>query len=77
MEQSSANIHEGLNSVLDAQTHYRLNEAKGRKRAEELNTRVLWWSLIETCVVLLIGVGQVMILKNFFTDKKYISVSST
>lgn len=70
MEQSGVNIHESLNSVIDAQTHYRLNEAKGRKRAEDLNTRVLWWSVIETLVVLTIGVGQVMVLKNFFTDKK-------
>lgn len=76
MEQSSVNIHENLNTMIDAQTHYRLNEAKGRKRGEELNSRVLWWSVIETCVVLVIGVGQVMILKNFFTDKK-ISVSTT
>ncbi|XP_054162817.1 transmembrane emp24 domain-containing protein 7-like [Oppia nitens] len=76
MEQSSANIHESLNSVIDAQTHYRLNESKGRKRGEDLNTRVLWWSLIETSVVLLIGVGQVMILKNFFTDKR-ISITNT
>jgi len=70
MEQSSVNIHESLNTVIDAQTHYRLNEAKGRKRAEDLNNRVLWWSLVETFVVFLIGIGQVMVLKNFFTDKK-------
>lgn len=70
MEQSSVNIHESLNTILDDQTHYRLNEAKGRKRAEELNTRVMSWSLFETCVVLVIGVGQVMVLKNFFTDKR-------
>jgi len=76
MEQSAVNLHENLNTIIDAQTHYRLNEAKGRKRAEDLNGRVLWWSVIETCVVLIIGVGQVIILKNFFTDKKNI-VSST
>lgn len=70
MEQAAVNIHESLNTILDAQTHYRLNEAKGRKRAEELNSRVMSWSLFETCVVLIIGIGQVMILKNFFTDKR-------
>ncbi|OTF83888.1 transmembrane emp24 domain-containing protein 7-like protein [Euroglyphus maynei] len=70
MEQSAANIHENLNNIMDHQKHYRLNEAKGRKRAEELNTRVMTWSLFETCVVLIIGVGQVMILKNFFTERR-------
>lgn len=70
MEQSSLNVHESMNTILDAQTHYRLNEAKGRKRAEDLNARVLWWSIGETVVVLLIGVGQVLVLRNFFTDRK-------
>jgi len=76
MEQSSVNIHDSLNTMIDSQTHFRLNESKGRKRAEDLNTRVLWWSIIETFVVLCIGIGQVMVLKNFFSDKK-IPVTST
>lgn len=70
MEQTAATIHESLNSVIDAQTHYRLNEAKGRKRAEDLNTRVMYWSIAETCFVIFLGVGQVLVLRNFFTDKK-------
>jgi protein ERP2 len=70
METTCVNIHESLNSVIDAQTHYRLNEAKGRKRAEDLNTRVMYWSIGETVLVLVIGFGQVLVLRNFFTDKK-------
>lgn len=70
LEQSSQTIHESLNQVIDAQTHYRLNESKGRKRAEDLNNRVMWWSIAETCFVIILGVSQVLILKNFFTDKK-------
>jgi len=70
METTCVSIHESLNSVIDAQTHYRLNEAKGRKRAEDLNTRVMYWSIGETVLVLIIGFGQVLVLRNFFTDKK-------
>lgn len=70
METTSVNIHSSLNSIIDAQTHYRLNEAKGRKRAEDLNTRVLHWSVGETLLIIVIGIGQVMILRNFFTDRK-------
>jgi hypothetical protein len=70
LEQSSANIHENLNSLIEAQTHYRLNENKGRKRAEDLNSKVLWWSLSEAAVVITITIAQVVILKNFFSDKK-------
>jgi PREDICTED: similar to membrane trafficking protein emp24/gp25/p24 family member len=70
MEQTSVNVHENLNTILDAQTHYLLNEAKGRKRAEELNMRVMYWSICETLLIFIIGLGQVIVLKNFFTDKK-------
>lgn len=70
MESSAAEIHKSLNTILDYQTHHRLRESTGRKRAEDLNERVLWWSVLETIAVLVIGVGQVFILKNFFSEKK-------
>lgn len=70
MESSASTVHENLNSVIDYQTHHRLREAQGRKRAEEMNERVLFWAVGETLGILVITIGQVMILKNFFADKK-------
>lgn len=70
MESSSQEIHKNLISILDYQTHHRLREAQGRKRAEDLNERVMWWSIQETIAILVISVGQVLILKNFFTERK-------
>lgn len=70
MEASAQDIHKSLNTILDYQTHHRLREAQGRKRAEDLNERVLWWSIMETLAVITIGIGQVFVLKNFFTEKK-------
>lgn len=70
METSSQAIHKSLNDILDAQTHHRLREAQGRKRAEELNETVMWWSCVETGAMILIGVGQILVLRNFFTDRK-------
>ncbi|XP_037793754.1 transmembrane emp24 domain-containing protein 7-like [Penaeus monodon] len=70
MESSSQKVHENLNSIIDYQTHHRLQEAQSRKRAEDLNERVLFWAVGETLGILVIAVGQVMILKNFFADKK-------
>lgn len=75
MESSAAEIHKNLNSVVDAQTHHRLREAQGRKRAEDLNETVMLWSIVETVSVLLVTVGQVFVLKQFFSDKKTISIS--
>ncbi|XP_018572358.1 transmembrane emp24 domain-containing protein 7 [Anoplophora glabripennis] len=70
LEASAQDIHKSLNTILDYQTHHRLREAQGRKRAEDLNERVLWWSIMETLAVIMIGIGQVFVLKNFFTEKK-------
>lgn len=69
-EAAAENIHENLNSIFDAQTHYRLSEAKGRKRAEDLNSRVLWWSAFETVAVVVIGAVQVWTLKSFFSGHR-------
>lgn len=70
METSAQDIHKALTTILDFQTHHRLREAQGRKRAEDLNETVLWWSILETVSVMIIGVGQVIILRNFFTEKR-------
>ncbi|XP_023720029.1 transmembrane emp24 domain-containing protein 7 [Cryptotermes secundus] len=70
MESSAQEIHKSLSSIIDYQTHHRLREAQGRKRAEDLNERVMWWSILETLAVLIITVGQVFVLKNFFAEKK-------
>lgn len=70
MESSAQDIHKALNTIIDFQTHHRLREAQGRKRAEELNETVFLWSLSETIAVFVITIGQVFVLKNFFTDKK-------
>ncbi|XP_055633026.1 transmembrane emp24 domain-containing protein 7 [Toxorhynchites rutilus septentrionalis] len=70
LETSAQEIHKSLNAILDYQTHHRLRETQGRKRAEDLNERVLWWSITETIAVLVIAVGQVIVLRNFFSEKK-------
>lgn len=73
MESSSSNIHDRLKVVDDYQTHHRLRESTGRRRAEDLNERVLWWSLGQTAVILTIGIGQVLVLRSFFSDKRSVS----
>lgn len=70
METYALEVHKNLNSILDYQTHHRLREAQGRKRAEDLNSRVLLWSIVETITILTISVGEVCILRTFFTERK-------
>ncbi|KJH41622.1 Emp24/gp25L/p24 family protein [Dictyocaulus viviparus] len=59
LESSAVAIADKLRVVDDYQTHHRLREATGRKRAEQLNERVLLWSLGQTALIVLIGIAQV------------------
>lgn len=70
MESSAVGVHEKLKGIDDYQTHHRLREATGRKRAEDLNERVLWWSVGQTAIIFLCGIGQVLVLRSFFAVKK-------
>jgi protein ERP2 len=70
METSSMEIHRKLSKIIDYQTHHRLREASNRNRAENLNQTVFWWCLTETCVIVITMLGQVFIVKNFFSDNR-------
>ncbi|XP_060598204.1 transmembrane emp24 domain-containing protein 7-like isoform X1 [Ruditapes philippinarum] len=70
METAGHTMYESLSDILDDQTHFKLREAQGRIFAEELNKRVMYWSIGESIAVLIIGIGQVLVLRSFFTEKK-------
>ncbi|KAM3625438.1 uncharacterized protein V6R79_012010 [Siganus canaliculatus] len=70
LESSCVSIHEILKVVADSQTWYRLREAHDRTKAEHLLERVTYWSIGETVLLFVIGIGQVMLLRSFFSDKK-------
>lgn len=70
LESSCVSIHEILKVVADSQTWYRLREAHDRTKAEHLLERVTYWSVGETVLLFVIGIGQVMLLRSFFTEKK-------
>uniref|UniRef100_A0A452R0R0 Transmembrane p24 trafficking protein 3 n=1 Tax=Ursus americanus TaxID=9643 RepID=A0A452R0R0_URSAM len=70
MESACVTIHEALKTVIDSQTHYRLREAQDRARAEDLNSRVSYWSVGETVALFVVSLSQVLLLKSFFTEKR-------
>jgi len=69
MEVSAERVHENLKSVQDYQTHHRLRESQGKASADDLTDRVHYWSFGQTLIILLVGVGQVLVLRGFFTDR--------
>ncbi|XP_072320635.1 transmembrane emp24 domain-containing protein 3-like isoform X1 [Eucyclogobius newberryi] len=70
LEYSCVSIHEVLKVVTESQTWSRLREAHDRLKAEHLLERVTYWSIGETVLLFVIGIGQVMMLRSFFTEKK-------
>lgn len=70
METSANALHENLKVVVDYQTHHRLREAQGRAFAEDLSDRVQYWSLGQSIVILAVSIGQILVLRSFFTDKR-------
>lgn len=70
MEMSTTTMHENMKTVVDYQTHHRLREAQGRAFAEDVNDRVQYWSLGQSIVILAVSIGQILILRSFFTDKR-------
>nr|XP_055058734.1 transmembrane emp24 domain-containing protein 3-like [Misgurnus anguillicaudatus] len=77
MESSCMSIHEILRAVSDSQTWYRLQEALDRTRAEDLNVRVFYWSIGEALILFVVSIGQVLMLRSFFNDKKTNVATST
>lgn len=67
IETSIEAIHKVLSIVEENQTHHRLREAEGKKRAEDLNWRVTWWGFMETLLIFIVSTAQVVIVKHFFT----------
>ncbi|XP_041793895.1 transmembrane emp24 domain-containing protein 3 [Chelmon rostratus] len=70
LESSCASIHEILKVVADTQTWQRLREAHDRTKAEHLLERVTYWSIGETVLLFVIGIGQVVLLRSFFSERK-------
>lgn len=70
LESSAQVTFDALNQIRDYQTHYRLREAQGRKFAEDLGERVMYWSFGQTLFLLFCGVGQVLVLRSFFAYRK-------
>uniref|UniRef100_A0A672KJF5 GOLD domain-containing protein n=1 Tax=Sinocyclocheilus grahami TaxID=75366 RepID=A0A672KJF5_SINGR len=47
-------------------------EEKFRQMSEETNGNVLWWAIIQTSILLSVGIWQIKNLKNFLIEKKLV-----
>ncbi|KAI6189470.1 Transmembrane emp24 domain-containing protein eca [Aphelenchoides bicaudatus] len=61
-----------VEQITKEQNYQRYREERFRQTSESTNSRVLWWSVIQTVVLLVAGAWQMRHLKGFFEAKKLV-----
>ncbi|XP_003936140.1 transmembrane emp24 domain-containing protein 9 [Saimiri boliviensis] len=63
---------EQVEQIQKEQNYQRWREERFRQTSESTNQRVLWWSILQTLILVAIGVWQMRHLKSFFEAKKLV-----
>ena len=66
-EETMDHIYRNTKAIQSVQNTFRIRESYGRVLAENLSKRVSIWSIGEAVVILLMGLGQVFVLRRFFS----------
>merc|ERR1712071_692013 len=61
-----------VDQINKEQNYQRVREERFRQTSESTNQRVLWWSLTQTAILLVMGAWQMRHLKKFFEAKKLV-----
>ncbi|NXU54788.1 TMD11 protein, partial [Turnix velox] len=72
-------VHDRLEHLIEQITHVskeqsyeREREEKFRKTSEETNSNILWWAIVQTLILISIGIWQIKSLRDFFISKKLV-----
>ncbi|XP_064465610.1 transmembrane emp24 domain-containing protein eca-like [Ornithodoros turicata] len=61
-----------VEQITKEQNYQRYREERFRQTSESTNSRVLWWSVVQTLILVLMGFWQMRHLKSFFEAKKLV-----
>lgn len=70
--EQSAKLMDGLHTMMDHQEYMRGRENKHSVLTEMTFNRVVQWTVLEAIVLALIACGQVLYLKKFFEQRRYL-----
>ncbi|XP_078283514.1 transmembrane emp24 domain-containing protein 3-like [Rhinoraja longicauda] len=70
LEYSCIKVHSSLVRLEDLQTNYHVQLLVDWLHAATVNTSIMYWAASETIILFLVTIGQVVVLKKFFTEKK-------
>jgi len=63
-------LNDKMKDILKEQSYQRERETSFRDTSESTNSRVQWWSIFQTVVMLVAGLWQIWHLKSFLKNKK-------
>ncbi|KAJ3052009.1 p24 complex component [Rhizophlyctis rosea] len=65
-------LHNGLRLVMDEQGYMKRREEVHRKTAESTKSRIVWWSLLQSVLLVAVCLFQVNYLKRFFEVRRMV-----
>lgn len=72
LENSLGHMIDQMTYILRQQDYQRDKEEVFREVSEETNSKVLWWAVVQTSILLSVGLWQMKRLKEFFIEKKLV-----
>ncbi|XP_022054875.1 transmembrane emp24 domain-containing protein 11 [Acanthochromis polyacanthus] len=72
LENSLSHLIEQMTYITRQQEYQREKEEVFRQVSEDANSKVLWWAVVQTSLLLSVGFWQMKRLKDFFVAKKLV-----
>ncbi|KAK2848879.1 hypothetical protein Q5P01_008713 [Channa striata] len=72
LENNLSHLMDQMIYITKQQEYQREKEEVFRQISEETNSKVLWWAVVQTCILLSVGFWQMKRLKDFFIAKKLV-----
>ncbi|NXA31317.1 TMD11 protein, partial [Eudromia elegans] len=63
---------EQIQHISKEQNYGREREENFRKTSEQTNSNILWWAIVQTLILIAVGIWQMKSLKDFFIAKKLV-----
>jgi len=72
LEVAVRRLNDKVRDMRAEQTYQRTREATFRNTSESTNSRVMWWSVIQTLILVATALWQITHLKHYFKTKKLV-----
>ncbi|XP_022616008.1 transmembrane emp24 domain-containing protein 11-like [Seriola dumerili] len=72
LENSLSHLIDQMTYIASQQEYQREKEEVFRQISEDTNSKVLWWAVVQTSILLSVGFWQMKRLKDFFVAKKLV-----